>query len=154
MTQANWHNSTQTAGAIWAAVGPLVGILIGAYLAKQWQRSQWLADKKRSEYRKLLTTLTRTYTTIVKLRAPLVGLGPMEQRALSNLEPNSLIVVRDQMFIAKEVKEMDLLNRWTGALRNYDNTANAKAFKEAFDLITGDLQRHATEIFKEKKWFR
>lgn len=43
--------------AIWAAIGPLVGVIIGAWLASRWQRRQWIADNKAREYREILDAL-------------------------------------------------------------------------------------------------
>lgn len=43
--------------AIWAAVGPLVGVIIGGILAAWWQRRHWILDNKKVEYRELLDAL-------------------------------------------------------------------------------------------------
>lgn len=51
-----WATLTLT---IWAALGPLVGILIGHYLVRSWQRRQWIADNQKEEYRKVLAGLNR-----------------------------------------------------------------------------------------------
>ena len=128
----------------WAAIGPLVGIFIGAYLTQRGQRDQRIADNKKSEYRELLTTLTKTFTGIVQLQAPGVGLGPQEQRTISDLELQSLVVIRDRIFIAKEVEDMNLIARWNQALRDYDKTLDAGAFDNAFRLITADLQQNSS----------
>jgi len=60
MQPETWNAIGDYSSKVWAAVGPLVGVWIGAVLAKRWQREQWIADNKRAEYRKLLTTLTRS----------------------------------------------------------------------------------------------
>jgi hypothetical protein len=52
--------------AVWAAVGPLVGIVIGHYLTRSWQRSQWIADNRKEEYRKVLSGLNRLNMLLVK----------------------------------------------------------------------------------------
>jgi hypothetical protein len=52
--------------AVWAAVGPLVGIVIGHYLTRSWQRRQWIADNRKEEYRKVLSGLNRLNTLLVK----------------------------------------------------------------------------------------
>jgi hypothetical protein len=44
---------------IWAAVGPLAGILIGHYLTRSWQRTQRIADNRKEEYRRVLAALNR-----------------------------------------------------------------------------------------------
>jgi hypothetical protein len=144
----DWKAIGEWAKNIWAALGPLVGVLIGAFLAKKWQRAQWIADTKRSEYRKLLTTLTKTFSGLVRLQGVDVAIGPKEQRTLSNLEADSINVIRDRLFIADEIQQLNLLHRWTQALRSYDNTHNSDEFAKAFGLIMNDLQNSASKITK------
>ncbi len=43
--------------AIWAAVGPLVGVIIGGMLTAWWQRRYWILDNKKAEYRELVDAL-------------------------------------------------------------------------------------------------
>ena len=43
--------------AIWAAVGPLVGVVVGGFLTAWWQRRQWILDNKAREYREALDAL-------------------------------------------------------------------------------------------------
>jgi hypothetical protein len=40
-------------GKTWGVVGPLVGVVIGAGLARSWQRKQWVPQSKKAEYREL-----------------------------------------------------------------------------------------------------
>ena len=141
-----------TVSSVWLAVGPLVGVCIGAYLTKRWQRSQWIADHKRGEYRKLLSTLAETFVSITKLRAPGLALGPREQRRLFNLEARAGVVILDRIFIADEVKKMDLLRRWNQALREYDHTLNHLNFAKAHGFISRDLRKEANKLIEEKDW--
>jgi len=50
---------------VWAAVGPLLGIVVGHYLTSSWQRRQWLADNRKDEYRKLLAGLNRLNMVLI-----------------------------------------------------------------------------------------
>jgi hypothetical protein len=45
--------------ALWAAIGPLAGIVIGHTLVRSWERRRWLADNQKEEYRKVLGGLSR-----------------------------------------------------------------------------------------------
>lgn len=150
MSHEHWETLTKTVAAIWAPLGPLLGVCIGAYLAKRWQRDQWIADNKRSEYRKLLTTLANTFTSILSLHSTGVALGPKEQRTLSNLEVGASAVILDRLFIADEVNDMNLLKRWNKALRDYDKSRDGDAFGNAFGLIANDVRKSATKIMKAK----
>jgi hypothetical protein len=152
MSQTPWESFTSTVGSVWLAVGPLIGVCIGAYLTKRWQRSQWIADHKRAEYRKLLTTLAGTFIGSVRLRGSGVALGAREQRRLYDLEARASVVILDRIFIADEVKEMNLLKRWNQAFREYDNTLNHDNFAKAFGLISRDIRKAAAELIKEKNW--
>ncbi len=40
-------------GKTWGVVGPLVGVVIGAWLARSWQRKHWLLESKKAEFREL-----------------------------------------------------------------------------------------------------
>jgi len=44
---------------IWAAIGPLIGVLVGAWLTARWQRKRWIQDNKRAEYREVLDALQK-----------------------------------------------------------------------------------------------
>ena len=44
---------------IWGALAPLIGIFIGHWLTKRWQREQWIADNQKEEYRRVLAGLNR-----------------------------------------------------------------------------------------------
>jgi hypothetical protein len=134
-----------------AAIG-FIGVLVGAYVASRNERKLWVADNKRSEYRKLLTTLTRTFLSVVRLHASGVALAPREQRKLFNLEIEALAVIRDRLFISEEIEEMNLLRRWTNAMHDYDHSLDYNVFAREFGLITKDIKDRAGEIFKEKDW--
>jgi hypothetical protein len=42
---------------VWAAIGPLVGVILGAWLTARWQRKKWILDNKTAEYRGILDAL-------------------------------------------------------------------------------------------------
>jgi len=43
--------------AVWNVLGPLAGVVLGAFLTWHWQRKQWFLDNKKAEYRGLLAAL-------------------------------------------------------------------------------------------------
>lgn len=135
----------QAAKTLWNTVGPLVGVLIGAYLGRRWQRSQWVADNKRGEYRKLLSTLTKTLGMLITYGA---AQGPKEQKSIKNLQSLSIIVIQDRMFIAKEVEEIKLMERWVTAMDGYNRTFDGQTFIKAFDGIKDDLLKSASKILE------
>ena len=40
-------------GTLWVVIGPLVGVVIGAWLARSWQHKSQLPESKRPKYREL-----------------------------------------------------------------------------------------------------
>jgi hypothetical protein len=42
---------------LWAVLGPLAGVCLGAWLTARWQRKKWILDNKASEYRGILDAL-------------------------------------------------------------------------------------------------
>ena len=61
--------------AVWGAIGPLVGVLVGAYATRRWQRTQWLLDGKKTEYRELLSVLAKNAHILVKYLPPVAISG-------------------------------------------------------------------------------
>jgi hypothetical protein len=55
--------------AIWAAIGPLVGVVIGAWLAARWQDRRWILDNKKAEYRGILDALQTYRWNVTRHRA-------------------------------------------------------------------------------------
>src|SRR5579864_9309939 len=52
--------------ALWAAIGPLAGILIGHYLARSWQREQRSSDNQKDEYKSVLASLNRLNMMLIE----------------------------------------------------------------------------------------
>ena len=92
--------------SLWAAVGPLVGVLLGGYLAIRAQKKHWILDSKKEEYRELISTLTQTLNVLLDFHAFMVAQGPEEQRAAHIAKMKALAVIGDRLFISDEVKRI------------------------------------------------
>ena len=55
--------------AIWAAIGPLIGVIVRGLLTAWWQRRQWILDNKAREYREALDALEAYRRNLVNLLA-------------------------------------------------------------------------------------
>lgn len=126
-------------GSLWSAVGPLFGVYIGAQLAAQTHRAQWIADKKLEEYRELVTTLTQSMSTLVGLSGKV--LDPDMQRSSANAYTAVLEVNRSRIFIANEIKPMLIPQRWNVlCTKLHDDSQHA--------IFTGDTELLIDEISK------
>ncbi len=105
-------------------------------------------DNKKQEYRELLTTLTRTFGSIVNLNLPMIAHGPEEQRAHAEMEAQALMTIRDRIFVAGELREMKLVEKWIKATRDFDNTRDYDAFAKSFGEITRLITEAANRIIR------
>jgi len=132
--------------SIWAAVGPLIGVLLGAHLAAQAQKRHWILDSMKEEYRELLSTLSQTFNFLREYHAPMVGHGPEEQRAEHAEQLMALAVIGDRVFISGEVKRIDVLNRWRRAVHQLENHLNSATFAKSVGEILADITESAKKI--------
>jgi hypothetical protein len=122
---------------VWGAIGPLVGIFVGHVLIRSWQQKQWMLDRRKEEWRELLTTLTRSFVTICKLT------GPM--RALDEAQTVAQTTIRDRIFIAKEVKELKIYETWVTATRAFEKDMIYMPFAEQYAVINAKIVDAATK---------
>jgi hypothetical protein len=133
----------------WAALGPLVGVLVGAYLTGRRQRRDWLADNKKEEYRELVSGLTKGLSTYLQLYVAQTIRTGEDQKRLQESLASIMEITRSRLFIAKEVKRLDVVKRWhdlTGSFENdRDNIAFArgvgKLLDEILDAAVKDMAR-------------
>jgi hypothetical protein len=133
---------------IWPVITSLTGVLIGGYVANRNQRKHWIADNERAEYRELLTTMSRTFNTIIVLVGPGVPLSEEEQRKVIEAESELSVVVHDRIFIAASIHKMNVLMRWHEAHQAYRRTYDVGQFSTSFGRIVSDLLKSANEIMK------
>jgi hypothetical protein len=125
--------------AMWAAAGPLVGILIGHFLSRSQQRKQWVADNEVKEWREVLTTLTTALIAIVETdeKIPKVP-GEEIERLKRRHEARNLVneVLANRIFIAHTVRSCDMFTMWKNALERFDHDHDAETFGKAFGELT------------------
>ena len=133
--------------SIWAAVGPLVGIFIGQFLTRHWQRRQWQLDNIKSETRELLVAFNalvpayaawaRAAYLVKRTGSTMPGYGddPSTHQEYSRKSVAFFATLRDRMFIGEKVKELQIRQQWESAMKQHE----AK-----FD--EGDLEKSVEQI--------
>jgi len=120
---------------LWAAVGPLVGILIGHYLVRSWQRRQWLADNQKEEYRKVLAGLNRLHMLLTKQSC-----GKNVQELELAMEEIS-IALNTSLFITDFLEKTKVAGDVLAAARKLAQSGNVddyhKEYWKAANLIIG-----------------
>jgi hypothetical protein len=133
---------------IWTLVAALVGIGFGSWLTTKNQRKHWLLDNKRAEYRKLLTTLSECATQLLAAYAgtPVV-LAATDQRLLVRALTNSTNVIYSRLFIADEIKRLDVMKRWQGTVDTLQKDHDSAGFGKRLDGIMDDIRAAALKDF-------
>lgn len=135
--------------SVWAVVGPFVGILLGSWLTTKNQHRHWLLDNKRSEYRELLTTIADSGSKLLVFWGtdPVVTSGE-EQFMIGETARQSVDVIYNRLFIADEVKTLNVLKRWEDTIDLLRRSRNIDAFGKSMDQIMDDIRGAALKDLK------
>lgn len=125
--------------AVWAALGPLLGVWTGAYIADRNQRRQWISNCKKEEYRELISVLTKALSTYLQI-STLVVTGKQEQRTLLDALSRVGETARDRIFIAHVVKRLDVVKRWHAATELVDDGGDVKVFANSVGILLDELR--------------
>ncbi len=148
MSQSQWELIKTIAAYFWPVVTLLIGVFAGGYIANRNQRKHWFLDNKRGEYRTLLTTLTDCGSKLILYHGNnIVAMSPRDQRAIHKAAVSAANVIYNRLFIAKEVKGLNIGPRWQKAASILQNTHNGVAFTKEFDAIMEDIRTAALKDF-------
>src|SRR6266850_564830 len=131
--------------AVWASVGPLVGVLVGALLARSWDRRKWINENRKQKYRELLTTLTSACIAVID-NAQAIVQSPAEQIFARDEYFKSLRVLQDRIFIANEIGKMNLFDRWGTAMKDLQETKDFRKFEDSFEVMKNEIVKEAMRI--------
>lgn len=120
----------------WTAIGPLLGVLVGAYISSRNQKRQWGLDNKRAEYRELLTTLTECGSELMSF--PTGELA--DRRRIDEIARLSVNVIYNRLFVADMVISTNLMKRWRDCISDLRTSKNINAFRTEFDSIMNDIR--------------
>lgn len=127
---------------LWAPAGPLVGIFIGHYLTRSYQRRQWLTDNRLQEWRELITTVMSSFTTILTLGTATVIEGEQIRRVEAQ-GVAAIEVIGNRIFIHDDVERIQLLDRWNNVTHSFFAERNAKEFSSKFQEIMATIVKAA-----------
>jgi len=128
-----WKLIGEYSGKAWSAVGPLVGVLVGALLGRSWDRQKWLNDSVKQECQELLGAITKSATQI------LADGG----RKSWDTYLDALTAFHTRIFIAEEVEKEKLLDLWARAVREFGEGRDRQKFDDAVEKIRAAIVRTA-----------
>jgi hypothetical protein len=144
----HWPSFVGLIRSAWPALGPLVGICIGAYLTTLNQKRQWIRDNKRTEYRELLTAIgDAAGKYVLYYGKDHVVVTSSEQREIWETTRATLSVIYNRLFVAKEVEGLHIQRRWENALTALRDKHDAIEFGTSMDSIMNDIRNKAIKDF-------
>lgn len=140
MQPETWKGIAEYASKSWAALGPLVGVLVGAYVANRNQRRQWLMDNRKREYQELITSLTVAAMGQIDQYARGPGnISGEEIEVVNGKYLESIRIIQDRIFIAHELDAMELFDRWGESVKKLQQSHDYDGFENTFGKIKGEL---------------
>jgi len=118
------------ASKVWAALGPLVGVLVGAYLARSWDQRRWLLDNRKEEYRELLALIeiaSRYLQIQIRGHGGLNAINPDEQRELNAAKGDGGRIILSRIFVAERIHQGEIHLKWQSL---FDEPFDPKQFAE------------------------
>jgi hypothetical protein len=121
--------------------GVVIGSVLTYLLTRRWQREQWFRDRRYDEFRELLTTVAEVFaaypTYVFHAQSPEMQIGK------SQLLAKCSTVLADRLFIAGDVKEMNLLTRWEAAMNDLQQTYDLNAWMREKEDLTEQIVKKA-----------
>ncbi len=123
---------------VWAVAGPLVGVLIGAYIANRNQRRQWLIDRKREEYKELLSAMTDAFGELLQLQ----NTGALTIGEFNRIQVRVHNAIQNCIFTSDAViLKFDIFSVWSKA-----SAILKEGGKSEFAELTGGLLEDLRQI--------
>lgn len=115
----------------WSALGPLAGVLIGAWLARSWDKRKWIDDNRKEECRELLTSVSNAAFLILRKQAA----GGVSEFQVDEAFMAASKTFEDRIFIAGDIHRKALGAFWSEAASEFRRTGDAVKFDDAFTTI-------------------
>jgi hypothetical protein len=128
--------------ALWGAIGPLVGLVIGAFLQARAQHQQWRRDNIRQECRELLGQLSVNLFAFIDWQKSMAGreVGLHAATVASHYSDAVLDLhrnFRSRILIADELKKANIPKRWEAAVDYFDG--DLKKLNTEYDQLTEEI---------------
>jgi hypothetical protein len=121
-----------------------VGLVMGQRMARNTQREQWLKDCRKEEFKELLSVLTQSFATICDLYSS-SGRSGNDARVAREAAILALSTISDRIYIAKDVKELNIHKIWRDAANEFEHDHVFVAFGEKYALINAMIVDAATK---------
>jgi hypothetical protein len=132
-----------TGVAAFGIVSAFGGVLMGQRMARNTQREQWLKDCRKEEFKELLSVLTKSFAVICDGYSAFVQ-DSATQRAIRDAALLAMTTIRDRIYIAADVKRLNIYKLWRDAANEFEHDHVFIAFSEKYALINAMIVDAAT----------
>jgi hypothetical protein len=142
------HPHLTVALTCWAAIGPIIGLVIGNYFQTKGQHKQWRRDNVRQECRELLGQLSVNLFALIdwtralrfennsgKTNAATNAATENYDRAVVDLHRN----LGSRLLIANEIKDAKISERWKAGLEDYLLDYNDEKLDAMYGSLVDDI---------------
>lgn len=141
---------TQTMGTVIVAIvgisGTLIGILIGHFLGRNWDRKKWLLDRRHEEFKELVTAVAAAFVKCGDPRYHMRSVSVDDMLEMNQASWNCLTTIQNRIYIAKQIKPLKLDQKWIDAfeslLKAKDPTRYGVLVREILDSIVEAAEKH------------
>jgi hypothetical protein len=129
--------------ALFGIVTAFGGVLIGQRMARNTQRGQWLKDCRKEEFKELLSVLTKSFAVICDGYSAFVQ-DSATQMAIRDAALVAMTTIRDRIYIAADVKRLNIYKLWRDAANEFEHDHVFIAFSEKYAVINALIVDAAT----------
>jgi hypothetical protein len=116
-----------------------VGLLVGHFLLRSWQREQWLLDSRKAEFRELMSALSDTIVHLMMFTPALeAGRGEKEFDEFVAAQKVAMRVLADRIYIARDLRELNTSDRFIEATQGA-RQSNIAERSEKLSAVIGEL---------------
>src|SRR6266852_5671296 len=125
-----WKAIGEFSGRAWSAAGPLIGVLIGAWLGRAWDKTKWERENRKEECRELIKSISHAATLAMN-----VGSGTSSSEAyMAYLD--SIKTFHDRIFIAEDIDKAKVLDAWAYAVGDFGpKKIDSSQFSDRVDSV-------------------
>jgi hypothetical protein len=125
-----WKAIDDYSSKAWSVLGPLVGVLIGAWLTRRGDFKNWERENRKEECRELIIAITHAATLAIN-----VGSGTSGDEAY-NAYLETVKTIHDRIFIAADIEKAEILDIWAYAVSDFGSKKiDAAAFSDRVEQI-------------------
>jgi len=100
----------------WGYIGPLIGLILGSFLTTSSQRRQWLLDRRKDEFRELISAMTHATIELQHYIAAKQSGFEQPWHQWLDAHKSALRVVADRIYIASDLKKLNIPTRYLAAV--------------------------------------